>query len=297
MMPPMAQFHIMAVAVNKHHRMYDELIAIVRQSLIDLGHGCTVAQNYFHTNAHNVLIGGSIFAARHLELAEVLRGKPYILYQIEALDDARGLLKDWPEYRELMSHAACIWDYGPASTAYLRRSGFPRVSYLPPGYHPCLETFERAAPEVDFVFCGSPHPRRLALVTALRERGLTVALNPDVYGKARNQLIARARIALNIHAWDDIDALETVRLSLLLANRRFVISERGDHDPYQGGVVYADYDSMVEVCLAWLARTDAERDAIALNGYKALRQIDMIERLSGALPEALDALAAHRRSD
>jgi|SRR5579862_10048652 len=289
----MAPFHIMAVAVNKHSKMYDELIAAVRASLVDLGHDCTVAENHFRTDAHNILLGGSIFAARHLKLAELLRGKPYILYQIESLDESRGLLKEWPEYRALMAHAAWIWDYGPASTEYLRRNGFARVTHLPPGYHRCLESFPAAgAPLADVVFCGSPHPRRLAVIDALRARGLTVALNPDVYGEKRNRLIAHSKIALNIHGWDDLDTLETVRLSLLLANRRFVISERADHNPYDDGVVYAAYDDLVPTIIDHLARPETELQAIADRGYRAMRGIDMVEAIRAALPPTLGGLAS-----
>ena len=282
----MARFHIMRVAVNQHHRMYDELIDVVARSLIDLGHTCSVALNNYQDEAINILIGASIFASRHLELPKLLSGRPFILYQIEYLDDARGLLKDWPEYRALLANAAWIWDYGPASTDYLRRNGFPRVTHLPPGYHRCLESLPTAPDaELDVVFCGTPHPRRRHILSALQSKGLKVAFNADVYGEPRNLLIAGAKVALNIHAWDDLNALETVRLSLLLANRRFVISETADHNPYGDGLVYTDYDTLVATCLDYLEQPGERRDEIAERGHQTFRKLDMIELLRAIRPE------------
>ncbi len=83
-----------------------------------------------------------------------------------------------------------------------------------------------------------PHHR---VLETLRERGLRVAKVTDSFGEARNRLIARAKIVLNIHAWDGLPHLETVRLSFLLSNQVFVLSEQSDHNPYGNGLIYAEY--------------------------------------------------------
>lgn len=274
----MAQFHISLVAINEHRHMYDELRQVVENSLVDLGHTCTVAPNAYQNGATNILLGSTIFASRHLQLTERLRGKPYIVYQLEQLDDAHGLLNKWPEYRELLANAAEIWDYGPSSAQYLRDRGFNRVAYLPPGFHPCLESFHPAPDaEFDIAFCGASHPRRERVLNALAAKGLKIAFINGVYGAKRNALLARSKIILNIHAWDDLSALETVRLSLMLANRCFVISETGDHNPYGNGLVYAGYDALIEACLDYARRPREIRDAIAARGHEALRSISMTE--------------------
>ena len=281
----MAQFHISLVAINEHHRMYDELCMVVRNSLIDLGHSCTIASNVYEAGATNILLGSTIFASRHLQLTERLWGKPYIVYQLEQLDDAHGLLNEWPEYRELLANATEIWDYGPSSAQYLRDRGFHRVAYLPPGFHPCLESF-RPSPTSDFdvAFCGAPHPRRKAVLDALAAKGAKVAFIYGIYGGERNAIVARSKIVLNVHAWDDLKALETVRLSLMLANGCFVISEVGDHNPYGDGLVYAGYDALVEACLDYAKRSREVRDAVAVRGHAALRSIAMVELMRKLLP-------------
>lgn len=280
----MAQFHISLITINKHYRMYEELCRVVERSLVDLGHSCSVTQNKYLDGATNILLGSIIFASRHLRLTELLRGKPYIVYQLEQLDDVHGLLSSWPEYRELLANATQIWDYGPSSARYLGERGFPRVSYLPPGFHPCIETFRPLADsKYDIVFCGARHPRRERTLNALNAKGLRVGFLNGVYGAERNAVLARSKIVLNIHAWDDLNALETIRLSLMLANHCFVISETGDHNPYGDGLVFADYDALVDTCLEYLGRSPEDREAIAARGYAVMRSVDMVELMRALL--------------
>jgi hypothetical protein len=286
----MAHFHIMRIAVNRHLRIYDELIESVAGSLTDLGHSCTVALNWFDDTptVTNILIGSTIFAARHFDLATAMRGRRYIVYQLEQLDTAHGLLSEWPEYEEVLAGAAWIWDYAPSSAAFLKERGFPRVTHLPPGFHPSLERFTTVPePDLDVLFVGSIHPRRTHLLETIRASGATVARGFDLYGEARDSVMARAKIHLNIHAWDDLPALETIRLSLLLANRCFVISETGDHNPYGDGIVSAGYDALAATCLDYLGRSPDERRAIAGRGHGILRARPMTEGLRAALRESV----------
>jgi hypothetical protein len=273
---PAIPFHIARIAINAHHKMYDELAATLADGLGELGHPCSAGLNELRPGWVNIVLGSTIFTARGGELGRGLQGVTYVLYQLEQLDDRRGLLKEYPDYRAILAGAAGIWDYAPSSSAWLRERGFANVATLPPGYHPSLETIRRAPqPDIDIVFVGSPHPRRQRILDGLRQVGLWVVHLDGVYGELRNRTLARAKLVLNIHAWDDLDALETVRLSLLLANRCFIVSEKADHDPYDKGVMFARYDELVETCLYWLRQSPARRAAIAERGYQALRTQSM----------------------
>ena len=260
--------------------MYDELAASVAAGLAELGHSCSAAINELRPGAINILLGSTIFAARSLSLYRQLAGQPYILYQLEQLHDRLGLLPQLQEYREVMAGASRIWDYAPSSGAWLRERGFPSVDVLAPGYHACLETIQpQPRQDIEVLFAGSSHPRRQHILDALKRLGVSVTHLHGVYGEPRDQALARAKIVLNMHAWDGLDALETVRLSFLLANRRFVVSERGDHDPYGGGVVFARYDELAGTCLYYLRQSPQHRAAIAERGYQALRSQSMTEAL------------------
>lgn len=273
-------FNICHVRINEFYRLYDDLIRSLVGSLSDLGHTCTVEQNVFAAGAVNILVGSTVFASRHLALARALQGKPYIVYQLESLNENRGLLPEYPEYWPLLQNAAAIWDYSPAGAAYLRRKGLQRVAHVPPAFHRSLESFRpKPDPDIDVLFFGSPHERRQRIMQGLQDRGIGAVTLHGVFGEERNQHIARAKIVLNIHAWDDLNGLETVRLSLLLANRAFVISEEADHDPYGAGVVYASYEKLVDTCVEYLLGPQEVREQIAGNGYLAIRKLDLVGML------------------
>lgn len=68
---------------------------------------------------------------------------------------------------------------------------------------------------------------------------------------------------------------EVVRVSYLLANQRFVVSERGcspiEEAPFSEGVVFADYDDLVKTCLDFLSRSE-DRRRMAEAGFKLMSQ-------------------------
>lgn len=277
----MTHFHIVRVAINAHHVMYDEVVEAMTASLRELGHVCTNATNEAAADAINILIGSTIFAT---DLDKKLTGIPYIVYQLERLDSSRGLLPDHPAYRALLAGATEIWDYAPSSAAFLRQHGFPPVRLIPPGHHACLERFAPVPdPDIDLVFAGTNHPRRLAILNELAAAGVKVVHLDGCYGSLRDDYLARAKITLNIHAWADLTALETVRISYLLANRCFVISEIADHDPYPGGVIYARYEALASTCLEWLGRPVSERVSIAESGRRSTRGRKLTDILALAL--------------
>ena len=290
----MVQFNIVRVAIDRHQAMYDEATGAMAAALGDLGHGCTISANRIAGDAVNILMGSTIFAAGLLRLESKLRGVPHIVYQLEQLDAAHGLLPGHPGYAAVLANASRIWDYGPSSAAFLRDRGLPAVELLPPAYHPSLERFRPSAePDIDVIFAGSGQPRRTRVLEALAAAGARVVNLSGCYGRQRDELLSRARIVLNIHAWDDLKTLETVRLSYLLANRCFVISETGDHDPYDAGIVYADHAALAATCLEWLRRPAAERRAVAEHGYRALRA----QPLAGLLEPLLAGMRPPLRAD
>ncbi len=271
-----SNFNIYFVDINKFHRLYEDIIAVLSGGLIDLGFGCTVRKNLYASDSINIFLGSTIFAARYLKLTERFKDRPYIIYQLEQLDDQHGLLNEWPEYAELLKNARMIWDYAPSSARYLQQKGFSNVYYMPPGFHRNIESFRpRQNQDIDVLFYGSTHQRRTHIMKELNRLGVNVVNLASKFGAERNRYIARAKIILNIHAWDDLNVLETIRLSFLLANRSFVISENSDHNPYEDSVIFAPYDQLVNTCLYYLQQPQQLRDEIAQKGYLSIRKQEM----------------------
>jgi len=141
----------------------------------------------------------------------------------------------------------------------------------------------------------------LAVLAALSARGVHVEWRFGVYGAERDRLFARSRIVLNVHFYE-AKIFEAVRVSYLLANRRFVISERGDGDAdFAGGVALTSYDGLVDTCIAYLARPE-QRAEIAAAGFALMRERSqaaflkpVVRRLlkAGSDAPALQPNAAH----
>ena len=135
------------------------------------------------------------------------------------------------------------------------------------------------------LFVGSLNDRRRQVLDALEAQGARVERLFGVYGAERDAQLARAKICLNLHFYE-AKVFEVVRVSYLLANRRFVVSERGAESAeeawFEGGVVFADYPRLVETCLRWLKHPD-ERRAVAAAGFERIRSRKMEEALRPAV--------------
>lgn len=275
------KFNIVIIKTNDFYRIFDDVVLLIQQSLISLGCECSININKFLTERVNILVGSTIFASKYINLPDVLRGQKFILYQLEQLHDKFGLLNDWSDYYLLMKNATIIWDYSLSNVKYLQSKSFDNVFHLPPGYHPSLEILQKKnIQDIDVMFVGSLHPRRMNIINQLKSKNLNVVSSNNLFGEQRNSLISRSKILLNIHAWEDLNILETVRLSFLLANNVFVISEIGDHDPYGGGVVFCEYSDIVNICEKYLSMDLYKTRKIANQGYDAIKKIQMTEILS-----------------
>ena len=142
----------------------------------------------------------------------------------------------------------------------------PPTKYVPVSYSPVLTRIKQPSEndkKYDILFYGSDCPRRHALIQRLRHEGLRVYYSTyKCWDYERDQKIAESKIVLNIHFYPK-PILETTRLSYLIANGAFIISERS-LDPlldreYQDYVVFCEYDQIPEMCKKYLNCPDERR--------------------------------------
>ncbi|MDO8300157.1 MAG: hypothetical protein Q7T64_10710, partial [Lacisediminimonas sp.] len=146
--------------------------------------------------------------------------------------------------------------------------------------------------DIDVLFYGTLANRRRLILDELRARGVNLHVETDCYGPQRDALIARARIVLNLHAYD-AHIFEIVRVSYLLANRKAVVAEVGPHtdiDPlFRDAVAAAPYEHLVDTCMRLLAN-DGQRLALEQRGYEIMRSVDAVacvrERIAALLQVA-----------
>lgn len=180
-----------------------------------------------------------------------------------------------------------IWDYSQENARRLREAGAERVVHCPIGYHSRMTCIEPAPEEdIDVLFYGSVNPRRREVLEALQAADIDVKVFFGAYGKERDDIIARSKIVLNIHAMDE-SIWEIFRVSHLLANKKCVVSEDGGKDSEleffaQRATRYVSLDRIVEAC-SDLLDDSKKRRMQAEQGLSAFKQTSFVENVRKAL--------------
>jgi hypothetical protein len=245
-----------------HSEAFREVAESIHHGLRALGHESVLSERTDLAGRQHIVFGSNLISPADHRL---LPGS--VLYNLEQIyDDSPWLTADLLA----LFRAHVVWDYSLANIQALARHGIA-ARHVPIGYVPELTRIP-AAPQkdIDVLFVGSIVERRLAVLQSLHERGANVIPAFGVYGAQRDALIARAKIVLNMHM-HDAKVFEIVRVSYLLANRCFVVSERGldlaGERPYADGIVFADYDDLVDACLRSLTDEPA-RARTAQRGFE-----------------------------
>jgi hypothetical protein len=247
--------------------IFRELLFLLRGALTSLGHDCVIKANQLDPERTNIVIGYHL-----LQYGDYLSSYRYIPFQLEQLAAEGGWYSE--NARLILEGAADVWDYSRRNIGFLAEKGLA-ARLLPVGYHEDLEIVEHAPePEkdIDILFYGSINERRKAILDPLgRIPRARVATLTGIYGKERDSYIARSRIVLNMHFYKTA-ILEQVRVSFLLNNACFVVSEESQDDPYDGvPLVQAPYDRLVEVCRRYLETPD-EIERERLRSYQAFKE-------------------------
>ena len=279
--------NIVHIVINKDHGgIVSEAIELMAASVRALGFKVEVSQNTFYQKSLNIVVGAAAYLSRQ-NMDDMRKLSPaYVIWQLEPLDEEGGFLRKYPLYAELMKGAVDLWEYSEGNVEYLKQMGFKGGRYIPLGYARSLERIVPVREEFDVLFYGAVNERRRAFLTELEGRGLKVCTLFGAYGQMRDGVIGRSRIVLNVHQFET-QRLEQVRISYLLNNRRFVISERSEENPYGDGVVYSDYERLTDTCVKYLrAGMEGERARVAGVGYEILKKLPM----SACLKEALEKI-------
>lgn len=260
-----------------HSAAFAEVALTLQHGLQAHGHDTVVSSRLDNPRRRHIVLGANL-----LQTVPAPVPPDTVFYNLEQISPD----SDWfrAGLLDVLRTRPC-WDYAPANLAPLAAAGVQVTAVLPIGYAPALTRIAPADEDVDVLFYGSLNERRALALRELTRRGLRVKHLFGVYGAERDAWIARARIVLNMHFYAS-KVFEAVRVSYLLANRRFVISEPGadpaDVAPYAGGLVLAEHADLADTCEHWLARPDARR-GIADTGFERMRQRPIESLLGPAL--------------
>lgn len=245
-----------------HSAAFHEVAETLHYGLQMLGHDSVLTCEGKLPGRQHIVLGANLLQCYPLPLADNA-----ILYNLEQVEPNGVWFQ--PKLLEIFRRYT-VWDYSQQNAARLATLGVRVAQVVPIGYVRELTRITRAAPpDIDVLFCGSLNPRRKEILQQMNQAGLQVTAAFGVYGQARDALIGRAKLLLNVHYYD-AKVLEQVRIAYLLANRCTVLSEPSadpDEDlQFAGGVAFADYAQLVQRACA-LLDAPAECRQLAQQGY------------------------------
>ena len=261
-----------------HSQAFSELALSLNCAFRASGFQVPIVTNFEKITNHPIILGCNLIPSAGLfglpetsimyNLEQILIGSPWIT------ENYLNLLRSYE-----------VWDYSKKNINELNKLGIANVKYCRIGYVPELTRIKPEPCDIDILWYGSLNERRAHILRQLQGMGFKVKALFGVYGEQRDVFIARSKIVLNIHFYES-KILEILRISYLLANRRFVISERGNdpelEEPICNGLVLANYENLVEECVKYL-NDDASRNEIAEKGFSRITSFSQAEYLKDVL--------------
>lgn len=255
-----------------HSDAFLELAEVLMHSLIDLGNSAVINENLIDTEGgRNIIIGCHLLDPA---MDSVIPKDTIILNTEQIYADNPS----WHEPIYFWVKKFETWDYSERNIIKLNTLCSQTPKLLRIGHHSALE---RIAPDqkkdIDVLFYGSTNDRRIKILNELSRNNIVTKAVFGVYGKERDDLIARSKIVLNLHYFES-KIFEIVRTFYLMINKKVIVSEVSPetHIPaeYLSGIVPAKYEDLVKTCKELLedqSRAHAQEIA-AYNCIKKLPQ-------------------------
>ena len=281
---PAQKFHLVHVLHPVSHGPmgYREVVETVRWGLGELGHDVTVGFNRFVRERTNICFGGQMLTGEQLE-----RVPPdSIFYHLEQIAHVPvdKLVASLP----VIASRFRVWEYNSTNIATwqkLNPAFAPQL--LPICWSPSLRHIPKLDEEdIDVLFYGLPSAPRLGVFGHICHVGIKGVYACGLYGQARDSLISRAKILLNLNLYDFSHNFEIVRVSYLLANEKAVVSDIYpdsviDSD-LKEAVAFATFDNITAECQR-LLKDDSARRQLAARGRSIFDRRDIRENLRRVL--------------
>lgn len=250
-----------------HAGAFTELAELVACGLMDLGHTVALHHNRTFPDARNILIGCHLLDPVHMARMPA----DSIVLNTEQLYLGSEVWNhnvfEWAARFE-------TWDYSPRNLLRLASVCARPPRQLRLGYHARLARIPRGQQrDIDVLFYGVVGERRQRVLDAVAAAGMDVRIVTGTYGAARDALIARARVVLNLHHYES-RIFEAVRVFYLLTNARAVVGEVGPDteidDVCRAGIRGVPFEGLVDAC-AELVADAAQRAALEVRALDSIR--------------------------
>lgn len=263
---------------------YRELIETIAWGLNSLGAEVSITENQLKADRINIVFGAQVLSLQQIENLP----EQTIIYNLEQM---AGLDLSGNPLACAIAARFRIWDYSAGNLASWQRLN-PRqaVIHVPVGWAPVLNRISRPpVQDIDVLIYGKPGPLRLKIFNDLCQRGLKCLFVCGLYGQARDDLIARAKIVLNINLYEHSRVFEMVRVSYLLANGKAVVADMQENthvDPeFRQAVAFAAPDKIVDTCISLLC-DDALRESLEMRGKAVMEKRHIAPIIQTALEQS-----------
>ena len=221
-----------------------EIAETIYFALLNLGLDAILTDAYESPGRKNIILGGHLLK----NAPDYFIPDDAIIYNFEQIVHDSSWIDDY-YLHILRTHT--VWDYSLNNINSLKLLGISDISYLPLGHVDQLSRIPTTlTKDIDILFYGSINSRREFILNNLKLLDLNVVSLFGVYGKERDNYIARSKIVVNIHFYES-KIFEVARISYLLSNSVCVITETG-LDPieneYSNAVIFTEYNEMVSKC-------------------------------------------------
>lgn len=279
-------------APNANARCFEDHVRAVAAALRDLGHEVEYATQEALRRGGQLIVWGANNVREDARASDdpsrmerFPRGT--IIFQTEqvsAIEDPRYFIQNWEQYRGLGG----VWDYARSNVEALAKLGIA-ATLCPLGYHPSMEKFTQLPEgdkDIDVLFYGSNVGPRRELLDKLEATGLRVVRLFGAFDRERDEVIARAKVVINLRAYQ-YGVFEIFRCSHLFANRVCVVNEAGNRDPELEALARkcsstVPRSQIIDECRR-LVGTLSGRLYVAERGYEEFKKTSMVESVRGAL--------------
>jgi hypothetical protein len=250
-----------------HSMAFWELAELLLYSLHDLNHQAAIQFNKIDTDCKNIVIGFHLLDIKYVSQ----------LPKNSVLINAEQFLGGTPWNENILQWIRSfeVWDYSTQNIEFFNEQGIKNIKYMELGYQNELSRIKvKALQDIDVLFYGSINDRRAKVLDALKSSGLNVYASFGIYGKDRDDLIARSKLVLNLHYYDS-EIFEVVRVFYLLANSIPVVGEINPStavsDIYKNSVLGVPYQELVNACIG-LVKDDQARVLQGRKGFDLIKK-------------------------
>jgi hypothetical protein len=281
----MAKFHIVHIIPDPRLKIlngYNDVIKAVIWGLRALGHEVSYALNQHHPEARNIVFGAT------WAFAEMVAVWPddtilYNLEQVHAVADLDRGAQSLP----ILAGRFKIWDYSARNVAQWKKF-VPEVDIdlVPIGFSPAMcYPREPVYQDIDVLMFGTPSDRRMGIYRTLCDINLAAVFVCGLYDDPRDNMIARAKVVLNVTV-EQASIFSIVRVAHLLANRKAVVTDLPPDVEIEPDIIPAMLvlpdDQLANVC--WhLVHNDKVRHELEETGYGIIARRDICAILTQAL--------------